>query len=671
MWRVVSAKHQSCYCMVFASQLQIPTLSKCCSGVRLYSATSDEREYLHRSIVPTYHFQKSLPRLPIPKLEKTCERYLKAQLPLLSSAEYANTETIVKGFLQGDGTVLHEELVAKDKNNKHTSYISDLWFDMYLKDRSPVVITHNPFMVFNNDPKPEYNNQLLRATNMVVSSARFMKTLNKEILEPEVFHLNPAKSDNEKFRKFVRFLPQAISWYGAYWYKAFPLDMSQYKRLFNSTRIPRKSKDELYTDETARHLVVLRKGNFYIFDVLDSNGNIYPAEDIMSHIKYILEDSAPIPEYPVGVMTTENRDVWADVRTNLVNSGNEHLLKLIDGAMFALALDDKHLTDPNDISRSFLHSDGINRWFDKCFQLLMSDDGVACVNFEHSWGDGVAVLRYFREVFKDSTEKPQVHPTTKPSDANSSQRVQRLEFKLDGATKEAIKQAKTKFDKKTASLDLQHLEYQTFTRKKCKQQKLSPDSVLQLAIQLAYFRQTGKTVGTYESCSTAAFKHGRTETVRPCTVATKRMCDLIFNSKTPPTVEELQQGLKNCSEMHQQLTREAAMGKGFDRHLFALRHLAEDSGKALDLFEDPAYKKLNHIILSTSTLSDPSVLIGGFGAVVPDGYGIGYAVEDGRLGFNITNYPPATDINDFLKCCEHSLDDIYDIFNGRVPSKRS
>ena len=56
----------------------------------------------------------------------------------------------------------------------------------------------------------------------------------------------------------------------------------------------------------------------------------------------------------------------------------------------------------------------------------MSDDGVACVNFEHSWGDGVAVLRYFREVFKDSTEKPQVHPTTTPIDANSSQRVQRL-----------------------------------------------------------------------------------------------------------------------------------------------------------------------------------------------------------------------------------------------------
>lgn len=32
---------------------------------------------------------------------------------------------------------------------------------------------------------------------------------------------------------------------------------------------------------------------------------------------------------------------------------------------------------------------------------------------------------------------------------------------------------------------------------------------------------SGKYVGTYESCSTAAFKHGRTETMRPCTMQTK------------------------------------------------------------------------------------------------------------------------------------------------------
>lgn len=31
---------------------------------------------------------------------------------------------------------------------------------MYLKDRRPVVLTHNPFVAFADDPKKEYNDQV-------------------------------------------------------------------------------------------------------------------------------------------------------------------------------------------------------------------------------------------------------------------------------------------------------------------------------------------------------------------------------------------------------------------------------------------------------------------------------------------------------------------------------
>jgi len=37
-------------------------------------------------------------------------------------------------------------------------------------------------------------------------------------------------------------------------------------------------------------------------------------------------------------------------------------------------------------------------------------DGKASVNFEHAWGDGVAVMRFINESLKDSTEKARVHP---------------------------------------------------------------------------------------------------------------------------------------------------------------------------------------------------------------------------------------------------------------------
>lgn len=48
------------------------------------------------------------------------------------------------------------------------------------------------------------------------------------------------------------------------------------------------------------------------------------------------------------------------------------------------------------------------------------------MNFEHSWGDGVAVLRYFNEVWKETTEKPFVHPDTPPANVDSSRIVQHL-----------------------------------------------------------------------------------------------------------------------------------------------------------------------------------------------------------------------------------------------------
>lgn len=45
--------------------------------------------------------------------------------------------------------------------NQYLKYIFlDLWFDMYLKDRRPVVLTHNPFITFAPDPHPEYSTQV-------------------------------------------------------------------------------------------------------------------------------------------------------------------------------------------------------------------------------------------------------------------------------------------------------------------------------------------------------------------------------------------------------------------------------------------------------------------------------------------------------------------------------
>lgn len=117
------------------------------------------------------HFQQSLPRLPVPELNLTCQRYLKALQPLLSKNDYLKTKEAVENFGRNDGILLQDMLKKKNNLNKNTSYITKDWFNMYLSDRTPLPINYNPLLVFKQFDNA-YNNQLLRSTNLLISSLR-------------------------------------------------------------------------------------------------------------------------------------------------------------------------------------------------------------------------------------------------------------------------------------------------------------------------------------------------------------------------------------------------------------------------------------------------------------------------------------------------------------------
>lgn len=208
------------------------------------------------------------------------------------------------------------------------------------------------------------------------------------------------------------------------------------------------------------------------------------------------------------------------------------------------------------------------------------------------------------------------------------------------------------------------------TKGYCKKHKVSPDAVMQLGIQLAYFRQHGEYVGTYESCSTAAFRHGRTETIRPCTMETKSFCDAISGRLEVWDKGSLRQMILQCSEKHGQLIKEAAMGQGFDRHLFGLKHMAEKNNIPVDpIYESDAYRKINYNILSTSSLSADGLLAGSFGPVVEDGYGIGYGVQDAMLGVIFTSYTGKRNAPEFVQCLQSAFEDIQNVLEHKTKDK--
>lgn len=116
------------------------------------------------------------------------------------------------------------------------------------------------------------------------------------------------------------------------------------------------------------------------------------------------------------------------------------------------------------------------------------------MNFEHSWGDGVAVLRLFEELYKDS--KPQNY-----LDNPTMEGVIRLNFDLSPHVKNAIEEVKKEVEERCNSLSVTTLQYKKYGKNYIKALKLSPDAVLQLAIQV------GNSLYHYQGCHTHTHTH--------------------------------------------------------------------------------------------------------------------------------------------------------------------
>ena len=111
-------------------------------------------------------------------------------------------------------------------------------------------------------------------------------------------------------------------------------------------------------------------------------------------------------------------------------------------------------------------------------QLIVTKGGHSAINFEHSWGDGVAVLRLFEEIYKD--RKQQCSECTPTLEG-----VVRLEFSLSPRVAEAVEHAKQEIGERCRSLAIDTLQYHKYGKNDIKKHKLSPDAILQLAIQVS------------------------------------------------------------------------------------------------------------------------------------------------------------------------------------------
>ncbi|KRY21466.1 Choline O-acetyltransferase [Trichinella patagoniensis] len=396
-----------------------------------------------------------LPKPPVPELKATLEKYVKyAGVVADSKSQLFQTERFVEHFYRTEGPQLQKRL--EEIADQSSNWINHFWLKtMYLENRAPLPLYSNPGYAFD-DPNFHSDNK----DDMFKYIALFIQGL---------FDFKAVVDRRE--------LP---SDYSTGMFGGSLMCMEQFWYLFSSYRHPRLGVDTLErVDTNTEHITI------YIMTVM-KDGKIIDRDNLakqLATIKFMADKSITSNHWPVGFVTAVNRDK-ASLAYKILEKDpiNRKSLEDIKRSAFVVCLDESLQSDkmmpkdhPASSSLSYMISTVNNRWFDKTFQFIFTEDGLCGVNYEHSVAEGMPMFKM-----------------------------------VDHALNYII----------SKSLNIEILHYTGYGKQFIKSINASPDAIVQMALQWTFFKCHGKLTSTYETASLRRFKQGRVENLRSATPET-------------------------------------------------------------------------------------------------------------------------------------------------------
>uniref|UniRef100_A0A8C2K516 Carnitine O-palmitoyltransferase 1, muscle isoform n=1 Tax=Cyprinus carpio TaxID=7962 RepID=A0A8C2K516_CYPCA len=580
--------------------------------------------------------------------------YLESVRPLLDDEQYKQMETVANDFKKDPAPKFQKHL--KLKSWWATNYVSDWWEEyIYLRGRDPIMVNSNFYTMDLLYVIPTHR-QAARAGNVVHAMLQYRRKLERGELTP------------------LRALG------------IVPMCSFQYERMFNTTRIPGIETDFVQHLKDRKHLVVYHRGRFFKVWLYYGGRHLWPSELELQFQRILDDKSEPQPgELKLPSLTAGNRVPWARARLKYFTEGiNQASLEAIETAAFFLTLDDEaHGYDPENIrsldlyAKSLLHGKCYDRWFDKSFTLIVYKNGKIGVNTEHSWADSPIIGHMWEYVL--ATDCFQLGYTAEghcKGDINKSLATPtRLQWDIPKC--QEIIESSYMIAKGIANdVDFHGCLFNEFGKGLIKKCRTSPDAFIQLALQLAHYRDKGEFCLTYESSMTRMFREGRTETVRSCTCESTAFVRAMEDESTTVRNEQRLALFKKAADKHQNMYRLAMTGAGIDRHLFCLYIVSKVMG-----IDSPFLKQVLSEPWRLSTSQTPQQQLnlidiqkfpkyvgagGGFGPVADDGYGVSYIiVGENLITFHISSKfsSPETDSFRFGQNIRQAMLDIRALFN--------
>ncbi|RMX56747.1 hypothetical protein pdam_00021211, partial [Pocillopora damicornis] len=525
-----------------------------------------------KNMEKTFQLQNKLPSLPVPPLEQTCKKYLASVKPHLTSEEYLQTQFLVNEFASGVGKELQSKLETRASNMRN--WLKEWWEDVaYLTPRypsAPMVNIGGPIPVTDIWPV-QTGAQVTRAAIFTHAFLKVWQELYRE------------ESPIERMG-------------------STPLCMFQFTRLFSCCKVPGREKDSLRTNfvtaphSSPRHIIVQVRGRIFSCVVLDENMEpLSPAE--------IERDRATLNGF-------------------IFHPGIVSKLTLL----VVLILLQKLATW---VCSQAITGDCRNRWFDKSVSIIVFKSGRLATHCDHTPFDGVVKINSIILAIKYLKEKGGEWKGN--SEVKNYYKPQELVFEVDDGINRAVDLAVQKYQEAADDVNITVHSSREYGKGFIKPYKIHPDTFVQLAIQLAYYRLHRKPAPTYETGQTRQFYHGRTETIRSCTMESVAWCKAMFDGNADKSTK--MRLFREAYTSHDSLMRDAVNGQGIDRHLLGLQLIAASEGLPTPaIYTDKAWTASGgggNFVLSTSCVGFSSIL-GGCAAMVKDGYGAFYSIEDNR-----------------------------------------
>ncbi|TIB34946.1 hypothetical protein E3P86_02755 [Wallemia ichthyophaga] len=566
------------------------------------------------------------PRLPIPPLESSLEKYLKSLEPFIDDDHHVRSHlrAIADDFRDGLGKKLQTRLKDVDRVSP-TNWLDDRWWIKlaYHTNRAPLLINSNWWLLYKDDPSTPNDLKMTKDSRGFTN----WQILRAAWLTRGLLHIKQLLDKGEQLPD----LSKAARWFGP-----------RANKLFGMTRLPQYDCDHLThvpLPNLTKHIVVFAKSQAFKVDVIDAEGGIFGWDTIAKSFSGITESLSNDLDSPVGVMTAVDRDTWTRNREHLkiISQKNELTLSAIESALFTVCLDDYTLP-PRSKEQDVLDGhminiaggiNGKNRWFDKSMSLIVENNGRAGMNGEHSFVEALVP-----SIVADYTLYEDMPVNASIASQQQSCRSERLRWVLDDHIISEIKSANSVAERILNDSEPSELLFSEFGVDWMKEVAgLAPDAFIQMALQLAWFKNQGYFTATYETASTRIFDNGRTDTLRTLTSESKRFVKTMMSKDVNDSAKY--DSLLQATKTHAKNMRDATTGKAFDRHLLGLRMLLRP-GESHELFDNKYNAMSSEWKLSTSGLSAGPRFNGtGFGTVYPDGYGINYMAGPSELKFGI------------------------------------